>query len=558
VFTDDNAAVVVAKLALAHHADTRSLPMASVASFVNALLVLLCVALMQACGGLASQPASQPASGTTTNTARVNIASSSKQVDSAPPAFFPLLVERARGLGAAPPRPAGTVALPPSLRDIDYERYRTIRYKPEQSLWRGQPGRFEAQFFHMGYAYRDPVAMFAVEGQEARAIPFSTDLFSYDGVPKPPPPDPATLQFTGVRLHAPLNRADYRDEFAVFQGSSYFRVVGQGQAYGLSARGLAIDTGEPTAEEFPRFTELYLQKPGADDEATWVMALLESRRATGAFAMRIEPGARTTVEVVARIFLREGVRVLGVAPLTSMYLFGEEHPARFGDYRPEVHDSDGLSMWAGNGEWVYRPLRNPARTTVCTFRLDSPRGFGLLQRDRRFDSYQDLDSRYQDRPSAWIEPLSDWGKGAIRLLEITTQLESDDNVAMVWVPDEVPSEGLSLHYRLHFGLDLPVAQPLGRVADTRFLDQGVDRGRFVVEFVSLPTGGANAEPRLDVNIAGGRVLGTQLLKNPFTNGYRASIDVARDQSDDIELRAVLRDDSHALTETWSYLWQPKR
>jgi glucans biosynthesis protein len=241
-----------------------------------------------------------------------------------------------------------------------------------------------------------------------------------------------------------------------------------------------------------------------------------------------------------------------------MYLFGEEHPARFGDFRPEVHDSDGLAMWAGNGEWVYRPLRNPVRTTVCTFRLDSPRGFGLVQRDRAFESYQDLDSRYQDRPSAWIEPLSDWGPGAVRLLEITTQLESDDNVAMVWVPDQIPSDGMNLHYRIHFGLDLPVSQPLGRVSGTRFLDQGVDRGRFVVDFVSLPTGGTNGQPRLDVSIAGGRVLGSQLLKNPHTSGYRASIDVARDQSDDIELRAVIRADSQALTETWSYLWQPKR
>jgi len=261
---------------------------------------------------------------------------------------------------------------------------------------------------------------------------------------------------------------------------------------------------------------------------------------------------------MARIFLREGVRVLGVAPLTSMYLFGEENPAALGDYRPEVHDSDGLAMWSDSGEWLFRPLRNPPRTTVCSFRLDSPRGFGLVQRDRRCESYQDLDARDQDRPTAWVEPLSDWGKGSLRLLEIATALESDDNIAMVWIPENVPNDGLSLHYRLHVGPDVPVARTLGQVVATRYLDQGPGLGRFVVDFAELDTKAKNVEPRLDVSIGGGRLVSQQLLKNPFTGGYRAQLDVAREQTDDIELRATLRSDTHAVTETWSYLWQPKR
>jgi periplasmic glucans biosynthesis protein len=514
---------------------------------------LVSVVVLHGCGGLVSQPAVDASAKT-----RPAAATAEPAVGHSLPAFFPLLVERARGLGAAPARPSAAVDLPPSLRDIDYETYRTIRYKPERSLWRGGPGGFEAQFFHMGYGYREPVAMFVVEGQDAKPFPFSTELFSYDGVPKPPPPDPNTLGFTGVRLHAPINRPDYRDEFVVFQGASYFRVVGRGQAYGLSARGLAIDTGEPSGEEFPRFTEMYLEPATGDAKAIWVMALLESRRATGAYAMRIEPGATTTVEVMARIFLREGVRNLGVAPLTSMYLFGKENPAAFGDYRPEVHDSDGLAMLSGGGEWLFRPLRNPPRTTVCSFRLDSPRGFGLLQRDRRFDSYQDLDSRYQDRPTAWVEPLSDWGKGSLRLLEIATQLESDDNIALVWIPDQVPTDGMTLHYKLHVGPEVPVARPLGKVVATRYRELASDKARFIVDFAELDTKAKNDPPRLDVSIGGGRLVGQQLLKNPFTDGYRALLDVVREQADDIELRATLRADSHAVTETWSYLWQPKR
>lgn len=518
----------------------------------------MCVAIVHACGGPASPSGSAGRRESSTRSTVAAARSSASEASRELPPFFPLLVERARSLASAPPRPVGTVDLPPSLRDIDFESYRTIRYKPEASLWRGEPGMFEAQFFHMGYGYRDPVAMFVVDDQQATAIPFSPELFAYEGVPKPPPPDPATLQFTGVRLHAPINSDSRLDEFIVFQGASYFRVVGRDQWYGLSARGLAIDTGEQTPEEFPRFSEIYLEQPGGDAHSVWVMALLESKRATGAYAMRVEPGDTTTVEVVARIFLRGQVDVLGIAPLTSMYLFGEIDPARFGDYRPEVHDSDGLVMWAESGEWVFRPLRNPPRTTVCSFRLDSPKGFGLVQRDRDFASYQDLDARYQARPSAWVEPLSDWGKGSVRLLEISTELESDDNIAALWVPDQVPTEGLSLHYRVHFGTELPVARSLGSVRGTLKSERGADSARFFVDFAGLATDSANVVPQLDVSVAGGRLVSQALVPNPFERGYRAILEVAREQADDVELRAVLRNEQHAVSETWSYLWQPKR
>jgi periplasmic glucans biosynthesis protein len=520
--------------------------------------LLRSVAMLLACGSLAAcSKSAQVAESSARRSIEASRAPSERTTHDVP-AFFPLLVERARGLAAAPPRPPGTVELPPSLRDIDYEAYRTIRYKSEAALWRGEPGKFEAQFFHMGYGYRDPVAMFVVEKQEARPFPFSTELFRYDGVQKPPPPDPSVLQFTGVRLHAPINREDLREEFIVFQGASYFRVVARDQWYGLSARGLAIDTGEPSGEEFPRFSEMYLERPAADAQAVWVMALLESKRATGAYAMRIEPGKQTTVEVVARIFLREPVGVLGLAPLTSMYLFGEDNPARFGDYRPEVHDSDGLLMWAGNGEWLARPLRNPPRTTVCSFRLDSPRGFGLVQRDRDFASYQDLESRYQVRPSAWVEPIGDWGPGSVRLLEIATELESDDNIGAMWVPDHVPADGLELHYRLHFGSEPPVERKLGQVVATRHLDKGPGLARFLVDYTQLPSSAENGELVLDVSVTGGRLVHSELVPNPFSSGQRAVIEVARDQAQDVELRAMLRRDAQVLTETWSYLWQPNR
>jgi periplasmic glucans biosynthesis protein len=484
------------------------------------------------------------------------------------------LVERARTLAAAAQPtavPAALPELPAELRDLTYDQYRSIRFKPDRSLWRSEGGFFEVQLFHLGFYYREPVAVFQLEPSsvEARRVAFTPDLFSYQQVA--PPKADAALGFAGLRLHAPINTPQYRDEVIAFQGASYFRSLGQNEVYGLSARGLAIDTGEPGPEEFPRFSELYLVRPQPQERAVWVLALLESRRATGAYAFRIEPGRSTIIEVTAQILLREPVGVLGIAPLTSMFLFGEDAPARFGDFRPEVHDSDSLALWNGSGEKLVRPLRNPQRTTVCSFRLDSPRGFGLLQRDKAFASYQDLEARYQDRPSIWVEPLDDWGPGAVRLLEIATEREIDDNIAALWVPDRVPADGLRVRYRLHVGGDNPFERSAGsgsggeqpprseaaRVVATRNAKiDGVANGqRFVVDFV-----GARLEPAKDVRVRAdashARIVQQRVEQNPFIGGLRAVIDVVPEAgAGDVELRAFLQRGDEALSETWSFLWQ---
>jgi periplasmic glucans biosynthesis protein len=515
----------------------------------------LWVALVQGCGNLASQP------GTTKTSAEPAPSPPATALGTPahdPPAFFPALVERARALGQAPPRPVG-IDLPPALRDIAWEQYRKISYRPERALWHGEPGHFDIQFFHMGYGYRDPVPVFITDGQSTHPFPFSSDLFNYGGGITPPTPSEAAgLSFAGMRIHANINRADYRDEFMLFQGASYFRGVEKGGWLGLSGRGLAIDTGLSKPEEFPRFSELYLQKPSPDDKYLWVMALLESKRVTGAYAMRIEPGDFTTVEVTAQVFLREPVEVFAIAPLTSMFLYGEEHPCNFGDFRPEVHDSDTLVLWNGNGEHLVRPLRNPPHHTISHFRLESPKGFGLEQRDRNWDHYQDIVERYEKRPSAWVEPLSDWGPGAVRLMENSTRLESDDNMGAMWVPDKIENQQFAMRYRVHFGHTLPFAQPLGTVIGTRYASWEPARGRFVVDFANLPPEANNGELKLDVTVNNGRLAEQKLLKNEYTGGWRAEFDVVREQSDDIELRATIRNDKQALTETWSYLWQPTR
>lgn len=468
------------------------------------------------------------------------------------PAYFDTLVTRASALAAQPPREPRRIELPRGLRGMEYDAYRSIRFRPERSLFRGEPGRFEVQLFHPGFFYQDAVDISVIGDGGVTPVPFSTALFSYDLVPAPP--KDAALAFTGFRLHAPINTDSYKDEVVVFQGASYFRPLGKGTVYGVSARGLAIDFAEPSPEEFPRFSEFFIVRPGSHDDHVWVLALLESRRATGAYAFRILPGELTRIEVSAELFVRAPVASLGVAPITSMYLFGEEGPNRFGDFRPEVHDSDGLSFVTEGGEWLFRPLRNPPRTTVCSFRLDRPRGFGLVQRDRNFASYQDLEARYHDRPNIWVEPVAGFEHGSVRLLEIATRLESDDNVAIAYVPDGVAPGRLSFRYRLHVGRGVPIAPP-GRVVATRIAK--TERGaRFLVDFSGQALHGKQ-DVQAVVSVADGRVIERHVEHNPFLEGYRASFEVVPDApGKELELRAFLRSGEHALTETWSYLWQP--
>lgn len=490
-------------------------------------------------------------------TERASAAADSADSDhaEAPPAFFEELVRRAAELASAPARPRREVHLPDSLRAIDYDAYRSIRFRPERSLWRGEPGNFEVQFFHPGFYFGDAVSISELRPGDRKAQPigFSPDWFDYGKLG--PPPAEAELAFTGFRVHAPINTSGYRDEVVAFQGASYFRPLGKGNVYGLSARALAIDLGEPTGEEFPRFTEFYLVRPGPTDRSLWVLGLLESEHATGAYAFHIRPGSPSVISVTAEVQLRGTPRVLGLAPLSSMYLFGEETPGRFGDFRPEVHDSDGLLLASRTGEWLLRPLTNPERTRVSSFRLDAPVGFGLLQRDRRFESYQDLEAHYQDRPSVWIEPVSGFEKGSVRLLEIATRLEADDNIAIAWVPDDLSRARFSLRYRMRVGRSVGPLHSGGVVAATRFAPER-GKQRFLVDFSGKGLADGNAEAV--VSVERGRVIEQHIENNSHLPGLRASFLVEpAPEARDVELRAFLGRAGHALTETWSYSWRVK-
>ncbi|HSC14579.1 MAG TPA: glucan biosynthesis protein, partial [Gammaproteobacteria bacterium] len=285
---------------------------------------------------------------------------------------------------------------PTELELLGYDRYRDIRFRPDRAIWRAEGAPFDLMFFHR--AQSNPrVRMNEIVGDEARHIPYDSADFDF-GKNTLSPDRWGELDYAGLRVHYHLNGPDYKDELIVFLGASYFRALAAGTRYGLSARGLAVDTVGGQGEEFPYFPEFWIVKPAADARTLRLFALLDSPRVNGAYQFDVTPGAETVVEVRARLYLRGAIATLGVAPLTTMYQFGENQPHRT-DFRPEVHDSDGLMVATGDGEWIWRPLINPDQVLTTSFAMRELKGFGLMQRDRSFTSYEDPEARYDLRPS---------------------------------------------------------------------------------------------------------------------------------------------------------------
>lgn len=471
------------------------------------------------------------------------------------------LVDRARALAARPYAPAQS-HVPGWLAAYTYIQHQRIRYDPQQAWWRAEGAPFQLQFFHPGWLFREPVQVHEVVDGKTKRIDFNPGMFDY-GAGLTAGPVPADMGFAGLRIHHALNRPDNWDELAVFLGASYFRCLAKGLHYGLSARGLALNSGGPGPEEFPRFSEFWVERPGAGTGQMTLHALLEGPSVAGAYRFVVTPGEATTVDVTVTLFFRTNPDVVGLAPLTSMFLHGENTGWSRNDFRPEVHDSDGLLLHTGAGEWIWRPLGNPARVRSSAFADVSPRGFGLLQRDREFAHYDDLEAHYHQRPSAWVEPLGDWGRGDVRLVELPTPDETNDNIVAFWVPAALPAPGEPLHfaYRLHWFGSSGGRPPAGYVVSTRqgaVLDHP-DRRRFVLDFAGLPESSDAAEPTAEVTVGpGARLIGVgSVTRIPAPDRWRAVFELAADGSHQpVELRAYLRRGTDILTETWSHLWTP--
>lgn len=450
--------------------------------------------------------------------------------------------------------------IPDFLAKLDYDQYRDIRFRTEKSLWRDDGLPFQVQAFHRGSSlFKDRVFINVVDQGEVSRFSYSPELFDFGKNQLPAPLQPE-LGFAGLRFHYPLRRDEVFDEISVFLGASYFRAVGLGQSYGLSARGLAIDTGLPKAEEFPVFREFWIEKPAKDGSALTVYALLDSPSVSGAYRFVIRPGLYLSMDVTSHLYFRKAVERLGIAPLTSMFLHGENTDRFMNDFRPEVHDSDGLLIGKSTGEWMWRPLNNPRQLRISVFKDTKPSGFGLMSRDHNFDHYQDLEAEYHRRPSAWVEPLGDWGAGATYLIEIPSDAEKYDNIVAFWVPEQPtgPGKEFRYDYRLHFVSDEFTAPSSGKVVATRVgaVEGQPAKRKFVVDFASpmLKLMSPRASVEAEVS-AVGKVSNVVVHKNEENDTWRLSFDLEPEKGKNpIELRAILKSGRDILTESWVYQW----
>lgn len=471
---------------------------------------------------------------------------------------------RARALAAQPYRPPSE-ALPTEVAALDWDAYQAIRYRADHGLWAGEGLRFEAQLFHLGLFFKRPVRVHEVRDGQAQELAYDPALFDYGGSGLHGERQPADLGFAGFRLHF---HTTPRQDVAAFLGASYFRAVGASRQYGLSARGLAIDTGLGRPEEFPDFSAFWLERPAPGSDTVVVHALLDAPSVAGAYRFAITPGEPLVMDVDAALYPRRPVERLGIAPCTSMYQHGENDRRMANDWRPEIHDSDGLALWTGAGEWLWRPLTNPPSLAFNAFADRNPRGFGLLQRDRDFDHYQDDGVFYDRRPSLWVEPKGDWGEGSVQLVEIPTIDETFDNIVAFWNPAVplAPGQERLFGYRLYWGDEPPARPPLARCVATRTGLGGVVgqrrpywSWRFAIDFAGGPLATLPEDTKVEpvIEASRGRVEITSARPLAVGSGWRAMFDVVPDEAaTPLQLRVHLRSGGQALTETWLYHWQP--
>ncbi len=463
----------------------------------------------------------------------------------------------------APPR--GEV--PSALAEMDYSTYQQIRFRRDAALWTGDDHGFSVQMFHPGFLFTDPVSLHVLEDGVSREVPFDPALFRYDRQAEELKDEAGAVEgFAGFRFHYPINDPEVDDEIAVFLGASYFRLVGEGQVYGLSSRGLAIDTVTAGDEEFPAFRSFWLERPGDDADAVTVYALLDSPSVTGAYRFRIRPEPALVVDVDKHLFARQDIDNLGVAPLTSMFDHGQPAMTRRDDFRPRVHDSDGLQARTRAGEWIWRPLINPARFRVTQLRDSDPAGFGLFQRERDFSSYLDLEAQYHRRPSQWVEPLGDWGEGGVELVEIPSDGETNDNIVAYWAPDAPFRAGDRRHYayRLRMLGEQPPEHSGARVIRSR-TGWAATPGepdpppesvrRFAIDFRGETLGEVDVdELEADIEVSDGEVTDVRVVSLPELRTVRVTFRLVPDGDRAADMRLVLAGAQGPVSETWNFVW----
>jgi glucans biosynthesis protein len=485
-----------------------------------------------------------------------------------PPPSTPFDYARLKGMArtrATQPYPAATARLPAPIAALDWDHWQAIRFRDDRSPWAGEGLRFQVRFAHLGYRLEKPVRMYLVADGAAREITFDAGMFDYARAGIRPADVPANLGFGGFRIY---HHTDWTRDRASFQGASYFRAVDGDLQYGMSQRGLAVNCGLPAPEEFPDFVAYYLERPAKESSRLTVYGLLDSPSITGAYRFIIDVDDTLVMDVDAALYPRRPIERLGIAPGTSMFVCGKNDPRIAEDWRPEIHDSDGLQICTGVGEWIWRPLVNARAVRVNSYMDDAPRGFGLMQRERQFAQYQDDWAFYEKRPDVWVEPKSGWHKGAVMLVEIPTGDETQDNIVAFWTPAEKPQPGREYlyGYRLYWCRDNPQGPKLAVARATRTGVGGVIgqkrnhfAWRFVIDFGGGELAALGEHPRVlpVINASRGRIE-VPSARRLASDEWRVIFDLALsdDSTEPVNLRLFLSLDGQALTETWLYQYSP--
>jgi glucans biosynthesis protein len=464
---------------------------------------------------------------------------------------------------AMKPYKAPSQKLDPFFEELKYDGHRQIRFRRDKALFAGLGDVYRVEFFHPGWMFKKPVQFFSVQGGGSQPVGFDPKLFDYGELKLPEKFVPPS-GYAGFRILAPDAMLKKPFEFMVFMGASYYRAVTTELGYGISARGVAVNTIGGKPEEFPDFTHFWLLPPKPGDKFFKILALLDGPSITGAYQFDVMPGRATETLVKATLHLRQKVEMLGIAPFSSMFWFGENsHPKPY-DFRPEVHDSDGLQIEIDGGPSIWRPLDVSRDLRLSILETDRLKGFGLAERDRDFKNFQDLEAVYHRRPAVWVEPRAGFGKGSVVLVELSTGEETWDNIVAMWKPAVLaatPQEAMKFEYRLVW-LEEHLPGTLAKVTATRrgFVMDSDDH-LYVVDFSQgmIPSGRKDGwAPEIDVIISSGdaKVLDKRVMRNGETGGWRAffKLDVP-EKTNLIEMTCDLRDGDKAFSERWMYQWR---
>ncbi|KNY20406.1 glucan biosynthesis protein D [Methylobacterium sp. ARG-1] len=468
------------------------------------------------------------------------------------------LADIARARAAAPYAAPRTDDVPAVLKGLSRDAYEAIHPVPGRAVWAGRDFGYEIEPLLRGSIFDTPVSLFTVENGRVQPLAYDKDSLIAANIALPELT--ADTAFSGFRLRARFSDGGDVSNFALFQGASFFRLVAEGQDFGINARALALRPADSRGEEFPLFRALFIEAP-APGQPIVVHALVESESATAAFKLTLTPGREASVAGIdGTVFARAELDHIGLGGMQGSYLFGPLDRQKVDDLRAAAFSVEGLSIRNGYGEPIWRPVHNPEALQVSAFLDRGPKGFGLMQRARAYDDFEDDRRHWEQRPSLWIEPQDDWSEGAVTLLEIPSDSELNENVFAYWRPKAKLTKGGEMRFlcRQHWskGWPDPLPPELARVKDSRCGRGSTGTRRlFAVDF----QGDGLARPE-EIEVALSASAGTITRQDRFHYPERRTLRVLFELDPGSEraseLRLGLRRGQDRASETWLFRWTP--